>query len=142
MRIWHKDMIPDLPRQQLLSQWRECCCIARNIAVNGTPNHLLVNKVMDYPPAHLHEYAARIEAEMAKRGYKCEWSKFAQWDIGYKAEDGPVSTSELFDGWHNARYLRQCFYNLQEKYDCGGISIEEWTPMLRHYNYDSIIIRR
>lgn len=25
MRLWHKDLIPYLPRQQLLGQWRECC---------------------------------------------------------------------------------------------------------------------
>ena len=47
MRLWHKDLIPYLPRQQLLGQWRECCCIVRNIAMLGTPNHILVNKVMD-----------------------------------------------------------------------------------------------
>ena len=41
MRLWHKDLIPYLPKQQLISQWRECCCIAKNIADNGTPNHLL-----------------------------------------------------------------------------------------------------
>lgn len=130
MRLWHKDLIPVLPRQQLLSQWRECCCIARNIAVNGTPNHLLVNKVLDYPPAHLHEYAARIDDEMTRRGYKCEWSKFAQWNIGYKVEDGPVSNSDLFAGWHDERYLRQCFYNLEEKHDCGGISDDEWKLLV------------
>jgi uncharacterized protein (TIGR02328 family) len=32
MRLWHKDLISVLPRQQLLGQWRECCLIARNIA--------------------------------------------------------------------------------------------------------------
>ena len=48
MRLWHKDLIAFLPRKQLLGQWRECCAIARNIAVNGTPNHVLVNKVLDY----------------------------------------------------------------------------------------------
>lgn len=26
----------------------------------------------------------------------------------------------------NNRYLTQCFFNLQEKYDCGGITDEEW----------------
>lgn len=24
--------------------------------------------------------------------------------------------------WHNDRYFLQCFYNLQEKHDCGGIT--------------------
>jgi len=26
-------------------------------------------------------------------------------------------------------YLKQCYYNLQEKYDCGGISEEEWEKI-------------
>lgn len=29
MRLWHKDLIEVLPRQQLLGQWRECCAIAK-----------------------------------------------------------------------------------------------------------------
>ena len=49
MRLWHKDLIGVLPQKQLVSQWRECCAIVRNIAVNGSPNHIPVNKVMDYP---------------------------------------------------------------------------------------------
>lgn len=32
MRLWHKDLIPYLPRQQLIAQWRECCAIAGSIA--------------------------------------------------------------------------------------------------------------
>ena len=48
MRLWHKDLIPVLPRQQLLSQWREVCGIARDINAEGTHNHLLVNRVSNY----------------------------------------------------------------------------------------------
>lgn len=28
MRIWHKDLIPVLPREQLVAQWKECSAIA------------------------------------------------------------------------------------------------------------------
>ena len=50
MRLWHVDLIDVLPRKQLLSQWRECCAIAKSIADKGTPNHILVNKITDYFP--------------------------------------------------------------------------------------------
>ena len=60
MRLWHKYLIPYLPKQQLLGQWRECCCIARNININGTPNHILVNKIIDYPYSHKNTYAFAI----------------------------------------------------------------------------------
>ena len=124
MRLWHKDLIPILPRQQLISQWRECCCIARNIAVNGTPNHILVNKILEYPEAQFNVYALAIRNEILKRGYKCDWNKFTKWRINRNYEWG---IKDIFSNWHNNRYLIQCLYNLQEKYDCGGISENEWA---------------
>lgn len=33
--------------------------------------------------------------------------------------------------WHNERYFLQCFYNLQEKYDCGGILEEDWQKIYK-----------
>ena len=38
MRLWHRDLIHYLPRQQLIAQWRECYAIASNIANKGTIN--------------------------------------------------------------------------------------------------------
>lgn len=122
MRLWHKELIPVLPKQQLLGQWRECCAIARNISQKGAPNHLLVNKVMDYPIDEFVSYSLEICREMRKRGISCDWRKvnqcFEYWTY--------FTLESVFRGWHNERYLRQCYYNLQEKYDCGGISDEEW----------------
>ena len=66
MRLWHKDLVKILPTQQLTSQWRECCCIAKNISTNGTPNHLLVNKIMDYPVNHFIKYTNLVVSEMKK----------------------------------------------------------------------------
>ena len=125
MRLWHKDLIPVLPRQQLLAQWRECCCIARNIHVNGMPNHLLVNKIMEYPACEFNRYAFLIYNEMHRRGYKCNWLKFTEWRKFIKIK----TSDDIFDGWHNERYLIQCYYNLQEKYDCGGIPFNEWMQV-------------
>lgn len=31
--------------------------------------------------------------------------------------------------WHEDRYFIQCYYNLQEKYDCGGINPEDWEKI-------------
>ena len=131
MRLWHKDLIPVLPRQQLLGQWRECCLIAREISENGTPNHLLVNKIMDYPLTHFSFYAYWVYYEMKKRGYKCDEKKFVIAD--FNAVDSCNYSGFLFYGWHNNRYLKQCLYNLQEKYDCGGIPEEEWQKIVEVY---------
>ena len=134
MRLWHKDLIPVLPRQQLLGQWRECCLIAKQIIETGSPNHILVNKVMDYPLNHLLYYGRLVETECSRRGYKISGDNF---DKYFRDGNGAVpypypDLPDLFSEWHNARYLKQCFYNLQEKYDCGGISDEDWFEIHRH----------
>lgn len=130
MRLWHKDLIPYLPKKQLLAQWRECCCIARNIAVNGTPNHLLVNKILTYPETEFNSYAHFIYCEMIHRGYRCDWFNFSK---HRNNKSVPDYRKPLFEGWHNDRYLRQCYHNLEEKFDCGGIPADEWEVIEKHF---------
>lgn len=131
MRLWHKDLIDVLPRKQLLSQWRECCAIAKSIADKGTPNHMLVNKITDYSQIHFIEYVNRILNEMQKRSYKVSGESYERLvnnlrlgrDYFY---DGILINRNIYPDWMNERYLKQCYYNLQEKYDCGGLTDEEW----------------
>ena len=125
MRLWHKDLITVLPRQQLLGQWRECCLIAKNMAEYGIPNHLLVNKITEYPLGHFWKYGFLIMNEMERRGYNCNFDKFEKWIDKPYALIVP-DLNGLYKDWHNNRYFVQCFYNLQEKYDCGGITAKEW----------------
>ena len=131
MRLWHKDLIDALPRKQLLSLWRECCAIASNIAKDGTPNHMLVNKVLDYSQVHFIEYTNRILSEMKKRSYKVSEASYLRFVENLRQGqkyfyDGIMINKDIYPEWMNERYLRQCYYNLQEKYDCGGITDEEW----------------
>ena len=129
MRLWHKQLIEVLPRQQLLGQWRECCCIAKNIAENGYPNHILVNKIIDYPISEFCDYCNIVLKEMMARGYHVsERSINALYDhIGFMPDSN--LNKDIFSRWHNDRYLKQCLYNLQEKYDCGGISRGEYRKV-------------
>lgn len=128
MRLWHKNLILVLPRQQLLGQWREICCIARNIEVGGSPNHILVNKIMDYPISHFNTYALTVYKEMIKRKYKCNWEKYEKWCTNTSI----IDLDKIFPRWHNDRYLWQCYYNLQEKHDCDGIIDAEWIAIVGH----------
>lgn len=131
MRLWHKQLITVLPDKQLLGQWRECCSIAANIKRLGTPNHILVNKVMNYKLSHFYKYCQLVTAEMYKRNFKISNTAIekilaiAPGDIRMEA-DVYITEEDLFRGWHNQRYLLQCYYNLQEKYDCSGISEADW----------------
>ena len=131
MRLWHKDLIPVLPDKQLLGQWRECCAIASNIANKGTPNHILVNKIMDYNIDHFWSYGKYIANEMERRSFKVDFEKFNQWFPFGGYEFIPID--KLFYLWHNDRYLAQCFCNLQEKYDCGAIGWYDYEPIYCMY---------
>lgn len=134
MRLWHKNLIHVLPKKQLIAQWRECCCIAVNIKTKGTPNHLLVNKILEYNKSHFYEYCCLVCNEMYKRGYKVSNQSIKK-ILNYCTTDEKQISSRimkddsLFYGWHNERYLMQCYYNLQEKYDCGGITQDEWNKI-------------
>ena len=128
MRLWHYKLLPVLPRQQLLGQWRECCLIAKSIHDKGTPNHILVNPIMNYPIDHFIEYQVRVAVELKMRGYNVDPSKFIDYLYGdNKPEKKPyIPIYNLFPGWHTDEYYKQCYYNLEEKHDRGGITDEEW----------------
>lgn len=111
MRLWHKALIEVLPQKQLVSQWRELSAIVGSIEKYGTPNHLLVNKVLDYPKSHFLAYSKLVADEMQRRGYKPKESVYNKIK-GYCGKCEPLDFSELFDGWHNKRYLNQCFFNI------------------------------
>lgn len=164
MRLWHKDLIPYLPRQQLLGQWRECCAIARNLKNFGTPNHILVNRILEYPTEHFYTYGQFIVNEITERGYHVDgkvWKNFVRdlmifnenrlggnareerkgdegWIIHY-FDEFPVPYERLFSEWHNDRYLKQCFSNLEEKFDCGGVPVENWGAIYDHFIKGDII---
>ena len=135
MRLWHIDLVDVLPRQQLLGQWRELCCIASNIKKNNTPNHLLVNKILDFSWLHFKSYCVNVIDEMKKRGYKVCEEKLWKNKFGVDDIEGTMYKQYIYEEWHNQRYLKQCLYNLQEKYDCGGVSDEEWQKISKKFHY-------
>lgn len=152
MRLWHYDLLDVLPRQQLCSQLRECVAIAKDIYEKGQPNHILVNKVKDYSLDHFKVYCSLVIDEMGKRGYKVskktkdklnDYIKYYDLFV-YKKICGDVNVlinneyEPLFDtwenSWHDDRYLVQCLYNLEEKYDCGGMYQEDWDKIYNKYS--------
>lgn len=132
MRMWHKELIHVLPKQQLVAQWRELSAIAGNIQTKGTPNHILVNKVMDYPMDHFISYAALVRGEMNGRGYKTMdsvWNKIRNLKPNWE----PIYFDDLYSDWMDYKYLNICYWNLYEKYNCGGISQEEWNKIVNFF---------
>ena len=126
MRLWHKDLIEVLPRQQLLGQWREL-----NSIYKKQDKHILINFIYDYDITDIIWYSTLVYDEMIKRGYKCDTKNFKKrYSMTMEtAKCVPIPYDTIFKNKMNERYLKQCLYNLQEKYDCGGISQEEWQKI-------------
>lgn len=125
MRLWHKDFISALPREQLVGLWRELSAIAGAIKKKGTPNHILVNFVLDYDYDNFISYAAAVRSEMTSRGYRTKdsvWNKITS----LKPDWHQLPHNEIYKDRMNDIYLTICYYNLLEKFLCGGISSEDW----------------
>lgn len=129
MRLWHKDLIPVLPREQLVAQWREVSAIAGNIKTKGTPNHILVNKIMDYPLDHFINYAYYVRQEMTRRGYRTMDSVWEKITSVKDSEYTLIPLQNLFSDWMNYEYMTICYFNLREKWLCGGIKSEDWVKI-------------
>lgn len=129
MRLWHIDLIPALPREQLVAQWRELSAIAGSIKEKGSPNHILVNFVTEYDFDHFISYAYYVRAEMTHRGYRTMdsvWKKITD----LKPEGYTILPVEkVYFNKMNQEYLLICYYNLYEKYMCGGISWEDFNKI-------------
>lgn len=118
MRLWHTALIPALPREQLVAQWRELSAIAGKIQLSGTPNHVLVNFVTDYDFDHFISYAYYIRQEMTRRKYRTMnsvWEKI----VDLKPNWTLLPLEKIYSAKMNDFYLTVCYYNLYEKYDCG-----------------------
>lgn len=136
MRLWDYRLIPVLPNKMLVSQWRECIAIKRQWE-KGTLKHRLVSYVMDYNRRYFDVYVLAIIMEMIKRGIKYQYKYHDE--ISLFCMEDKLITGVLHYPEHNERYLKQCFYNLEEKFDRGIISKEEWEKILKIAYKEDII---
>ena len=128
MRLWHTSLIKALPLEQLVAQWRELSAIVGSIQKKGTPNHILVNFIMDYDFGHLISYAYYVREEITRRGYRTMnsvWDKITALKPNYTI----LPLKEVYARKMNNTYFDICWYNLYEKYLCGGIKDEDWVKI-------------
>lgn len=131
IRLWHYKLIPVLPNAMLVSQWRECIAIKRQWE-KGTLKHRLVSYVMDYDREVFSNYVRHVVRELEKRNVKFQ-QKYLDEIIEFC--NGDLYITENYNQ-HNNRYLKQCYYNLEEKYDRGIITQEEWYKIFKMYLND------
>ena len=56
MRLWHYKLLPYLPAAQFKGQLRELVAILHTWRDKGQTNHILINRVMEYPKADFYGY--------------------------------------------------------------------------------------
>ena len=134
MRLWHKDLIKVLPQTHLVAQWRELSAIAGAIEKSGTPNHVLVNFVLDYDYDNFISYAYYIREEMTSRGIRTMntvWDKI----VKLKPEWTLLPLDKIYEQKMDDLYLKICYYNLYEKYLCGMFDdISPINEVVKHIN--------
>lgn len=132
MRLWHYKTLHYLPRQQLLSQWREL----NNVYSNST-KHILINYIYEYDKVNLYSYSNMVIDEIKSRGYKIK--SFDLYNIYFKNEieifkdEDYVIFNFPFIKHMNDEYLKICCWNLYEKYLRGqtGFSLESTQFILK-----------
>ena len=131
MRLWDYRLIPVLPNAMLVSQWRECIAIKRQWE-KGTLKHRLVSYVMGYDGEYFADYVTSVIIELEIRNIKFQ-EKYLNEILDFcnikKVKVNNVYEKVLRYKEHNNRYLKQCYYNLQEKADRGIITQEEWQKI-------------
>lgn len=134
MRLWHKDLIKALPQIHLVAQWRELSAIAGAIEKSGTPNHILVNFVLDYDYDNFISYAYYLREEMTSRGIR---TMSSVWDkiVKLKPEWTLLPLDKIYEQKMDDLYLKICYYNLYEKYLCGMFDdISPINEVVKHIN--------
>lgn len=135
MRLWHYKLLPYLPDAQFKGQLRELVAIMRSWRDNGTTNHLLINKVMEYEKRDLTSYMLFYCEEHGRR-YNLDCKEKLLSEFIDFAECGKFNPYP-FQNWHNKEYLRVCMANLYEKHHFGigksRITGEEWKQLCEGY---------
>ena len=128
MRLWHIDLIPYLPKSQLLAQWREL-----NSIFKKQDEHILINYIYDYDKHPLYKYSNRVLTEMFCRGYKFNKNNYSQY-FNTLENDYIEYGVDRFDE-HNNEYLTICYYNLKEKYLRGqkDFTADVWEKLDEFY---------
>ena len=130
MRLWPLAILPQLPRQHLLGQHRECCALRGK---GWGRKHATVDYVFKHPYYWLYLYHRQVMFEMMNRQMRPDekWflSEYRGKTIGIDNSDFTKSASVLvihdddssaIYSEHDQRYLKECIENLSKK----GITIK------------------
>lgn len=130
MRLWHTELIPFIPKSQLLAQWREL-----NSIFVKEDNHVLINYIYEYPKEDLYIYTQIVLKEMRARNITIRTiDKMDRYFVDLR-----LSENEYYPPYsrhHNDKYLTICYYNLYEKYIRGqkDFTAEQFEALHQYYS--------
>lgn len=145
MRIWSKVLIPVLPTRQLKSMRYE---LGDMIKQYPKIKNSLVKYANNYPPKYLAQYFKIVCNECEKRNIKMNHKYNTEiwnlWQMKTPFDDNGIPDNNCIFNEDNMRYLKQCLCNLQEKYDRGIITKEEWdriinSDVMRNINVETLL---
>lgn len=129
MRIWSKRLISVLPNKQLKAMRYEL-----GDMIKQYPNikNSLVKYANNYDMCYLGRYFLLVLKECFDRGIKTS-DKYDNEILDIIMNHTKFSDEIYYEDYtfeeDNDRYLKQCYYNLQEKYDRGIITFDEWRKI-------------
>ena len=128
MRIWHYKLITSLPDKQLKAMRYEIGDMIKQYPNIKNP---LVKYANDYDIMYLCRCFSLVNVEMKRRNINRnpKYEKSIYDIVHQKTKIEKVNIRKLRFKEHNKKYLKQCLYNLQEKYDRGIITQEEWQKV-------------
>jgi len=131
MRLWHHDLLPYLPRTQLLSQWREL-----NSIFAKEDKHVLINYIYEYDKLHLYLYTDMVISEMVNRGYNIRSYEKMNTYFSELDKINSIQDNDIFKNHHNKTYLQICYFNLKEKFIRGqkDYTKEQFKALQNYYN--------
>ena len=92
--------------------------------------HPLVGYVKNHSKDYFLDYVIVLTNEMDKRGIKYKSNLYDEIVEFYNKDmDILEHTKEYYYPEHNKKYYKQCYYNLQEKYNRGIITPDEWAQI-------------
>lgn len=131
MKLWHKNLIIYLPEVQLIEQWKDCYHILEVLLDKGTLDNVSVNEILNYPLTHFASYTYAVLVEIRKREYNLDANSLVLFINNlFKLKDCFTHTCEemeIYEGWHDDDYLKECLHSLEEQVTIGNISIKDWS---------------
>lgn len=136
MRLWHTDILPYLPRTQLLAQWREL-----NSIFKKQDKHILINYIYSHDKGYLYDYSIMVIEQLKKRGYIIKSIRnFFHYFENYTNNISFQYFNDFGKTFpeHDKEYMTICYWNLREKYLRGqkDFTKEIWDALEQFYqNY-------